>query len=211
MMNARVAVAILVLTCVPASARAQSEGWLALGVGYTHTSPKDPSAATSHDAVGIAWRFGHPRTGFGWAFGFNWFSTDVERPIGGIGTALGEMHVRPFMPGYGYTYVIGPAAITGDVIAGYAFDSFKLSPSANDAYRRSLGAGTVSADMSNAWVVKPEVNLWLDLSRTLGLNVNYGYLVARPTLTITSTLGADKRSIHADVYMFKLGLVYKIF
>ena len=107
--------------------------------------------------------------------------------------------------------MIGPAGNDpGDVIAGYAFDSFKLSPSANDAYRRSLGAGTVSADMSNAWVVKPEVNLWLDSEPH-----------ARPERELRVPGGAphaddheharrpDKRSIHADVYMFKLGLVYK--
>ena len=99
MMNARVAVAILVLTCVPASARAQSEGWLALGVGYTHTSPKDPSAATSHDAVGIAWRFGHPRTGFGWAFGFNWFehrrrASDWRHRNGAGRDARAAVHAR---------------------------------------------------------------------------------------------------------------------
>ncbi len=211
MRSLRCAVAAGALLLLPATARAQTEGWLALGGGVTYTTPADPDSATNHTGFGIAWRLGHATTGLGWAFGFNWFSTDVLRPVGSVSTTIGEMHVRPFMPGYGYTYVAGPAAITADLIAGYAFDSVKLSPTASDAYRARLGAQTVSADVSNAWVVKPELNLWLDVSRTLGLNVNYGYMVARPTLTITSTLGTDKRSVKADMYMLKMALVYKVF
>jgi hypothetical protein len=203
------ALCVLVLGARPA--HAQTEGWLALGGGYTHTSPADSDSTTPHDAVGFAWRFGHPRTGFKWAFGFNWFTTDVLIPIGGDRTTFGRMHVRPFMPGYGYTVVLGRAAITGDVIGGYAFDSFKMRATGNDAYRLRLGAEAVSTDVSNAWVVKPEINLWYDVNKVLGINVNWGYLVARPTLKITSTLGTDTRHINADQYMFKMGVVYKVF
>ncbi|MGE5244725.1 MAG: hypothetical protein ACM3SQ_10910 [Betaproteobacteria bacterium] len=204
------AVPILLLLSV-GSVRAQGTGWLALGGGVTYTTPADPDSATSHTGYGIAWRIGHGQPGFGWEFGFNWFSTDLLQPVGRLRTDLGQLHVRPFMPGYGYSYRIGPAMVTADVIGGYSLNSFRLTPAAVGAYRAQPGAGTVKADVSNAWVVKPELNLWLDLSRTLGLNVNYGYMVVRPTLAITSTSGVDERSIKADVYMLKAALVYRVF
>src|SRR5207237_1549599 len=89
-----------------------------------------PGEATAHGSsgVGLLWRFGHSSTGWGWTYGLNWFSTDLDRSIGGRDTELGELRVRPFMGGYGYTLVFGPAAVSANLLGGYAFTSFRLEP-----------------------------------------------------------------------------------
>ena len=90
-------------------------------------------------------------------------------------------------------------ALTTDVVGGYAFNSFHLDPSTIADYQRRA-ASDVHGEATNMFVVKPELTLWYDLNRRIGIKVNGGYLVARPSVTIVSTLGRDARSIRADTF-----------
>ena len=92
----------------------------------------------------------------------------------------------------------------------YALGSIGLAPRAIDAYRR-LGAQTVTADASNSFVLKPEIGVWHDINKRFGLNVNAGYMIARPDVTVTTSAGIEKRTARADQFILKAGLVYSIF
>lgn len=126
-------------------------------------------------------------------------------------TELGELRIRPFMGGYGYTYAIGRTALEANLLGGYAFTSFHLAPSAPDVYRDRLGARSLDADAHNTFVLKPEVGFWVDLSRNVGLNVSAGYMIARPKVTVRSSLGDSAQRFRADMVMLRVGAVYKIF
>jgi hypothetical protein len=101
--------------------------------------------------------------------------------------------------------------VTADVLGGYSLNNFTLAPSASDAYRDRLGALGVSVDARNALVAKPEVGVWIDVSKKVGININGGYVVARPSITVRSTLGEDTRRIRADMFVLHVGAVYSIF
>lgn len=164
-----------------------------------HASQED--AAHGQFGPGLLWRFGRGREGWGFHWGLNWYAVDIDRPIGGLMTELGELRVRPFMAGYGYTYrMTRRLNITGDVLGGYAFGSIGLVPTAIDAYRRRMGAQSISAQASNTLVLKPEIGVWYDLSKRLGLNLNAGYMIARPDVIVNSTVGTDKRTARADQF-----------
>jgi outer membrane protein W len=209
----RIGMASLLLTgAAAASASAQTEEHkFALGGDFlVRVAPAD--RAHGANDFGLIWRFGRSHTGWGWAYGLNWFSTDVDQSIGGLSTELGELRVRPFMAGYGYTHVINSrTSIQADVLGGYAFTSFQLIPSASDVYRDRLGARSVGVTAGNTFVAKPEVGVWFDVSRKVGVNVSAGYMVARPTLTVNSSLGSDQQRFQADMFMLWVGAVYKIF
>ena len=79
-----------------------------------------------------------------------------------------------------------------------------------DAYGR-VGSRSVSADASNTFVLKPEVGVWYDINKKFGFNVNAGYMIARPDVTITSSAGSDVRTARADQFILKVGLAYSIF
>ena len=96
-------------------------------------------------------------------------------------------------------------------MGGYAINSFHLGPDFNTLYRQNLGAQGVRTDVSNSFVVKPEISTWTDISRKIGLNVSVGYMVARPDVTVSSSLGNDRRRINADAFMLKVGAVYSVF
>jgi hypothetical protein len=195
---------------IPSRGWAQSEGQFAVG-GSLSARAAMGEHTDGHLGPGLLWRFGHAKTGWGWQYGLNWFSTHVDEAIGDVSTEFGELKVRPVMGGYGYTQVVGRTAITAKVIGGYAFSSISLNPGATDAFRDRLGARSVSIDAANTFVVKPEISAWYDINKKVGLNVSGGYMVARPHVTVKSSLGEDRRSVRADMFMFKVGVVYSIF
>jgi hypothetical protein len=191
------------------SAHGQTDAKFALGYQFGMRGAIDQEA---HGGMvsGLLWRFGTSDPGWGFHWGLGWYSTDIDRSIVGNSVELGELHVRPFMAGYGYTYNIGRYSITADVLGGLAVTSFSLTPVATDAYY-DVGARSLSSDVSMTPVAKPEVSVWYDISEKLGLNVNAGMMIARPNLTIRSTLGDQSMRLRADSLQIKAGLAYRIF
>ena len=213
MLRVRIGIATLLLAAVAVpGAYAQTEDHkFALGGDFMlRVVPAEQTH--SRNTWGLLWRFGPSKTGWGWAYGLNWFATDVDQSVAGLETRLGVMHVRPIMVGYGYTRVLNTrTAVHAKVLGGYAFSTFDTEPAAVDVYRDRLGAREVDVSAGNAFAVKPEVGAWFDVSRKIGVTVTAGYMIARPKITVTSSLGSDERRIHADMFMLRLGAVYKIF
>jgi hypothetical protein len=207
----------LLLTCVGVpSARAQIDSRFAVCGEVTIRTTDQASGedyARGKFEIGPLVRFGDLEPGWGLQWGFNWYALDIERPIGGSTTELGELHVRPIMAGYGYTWKFAKRnAITADLLGGFAFGSMSIAGSAVDAYRTRMGLNAVDADASNTFVLKPEIAFWHDINRKLGFNINAGYMIARPEVTITASSGVvDRRTAHADTFILNVGLVYSIF
>jgi hypothetical protein len=59
--------------------------------------------------------------------------------------------------------------------------------------------------------VRPQVSVWHDISRKIGLNVTAGYMIARPTLTVSTTMGVERQRVRADMFTVKMGLVYSVY
>lgn len=209
-----VSLALILLLSPISRAYGQSENRFAIG-GEFKVKTSDRSSqedyARGQLGPGLIWRVKHTKPGWGFHWGLNWYAVKVERPIGGTATELGELHVRPVMAGYGYTRVIRRYSITADVLGGYAIGSIGLDQPAIDAYRRTLGVPTASASASNTFVLKPEVGVWYDVNKKVGVNVNAGYMMARPDVTVVTSAGTDFRTARADQFILKIGVVYSIF
>jgi hypothetical protein len=191
--------------------QAQTDSRLAVGASITGRAASSSDSGGSAD-VGFEMRFGHTKPGWGVENSiFGWFDTDVHGTIGQSVVRLGDMRIRPIMAGYGYTWVRGRAAITGDLVGGYSFNSLKLDSSAAQEYSRRLGATGIDAEATNAFALKPEIQVWYDLNSRFGLRIEGGYLIARPSVVITSSLGEDVHHIRADTFLITVGLVYSLF
>lgn len=202
------------LTLCEAPAIAQTGNRFAIGAEFKIRVSDRASTqdfAEGQFGPGLLWRFGTSKPGWGFHWGLNWYEVDVERPIGGVPTELGELHVRPIMAGWGYTHIVRRTAIIADVLGGYAIGSAKLAPSGIEAYQSRLGAQSVTIEASNALVLKPEIAVWYDLNKKVGININAGYMFARPDIIVHTMLGADKRQARADQFILKAGVVYSIF
>ena len=213
-MSKRIHVLPIVVTLILLSvcdARGQTDSRLAVGGSITAMAAS--SADTGGSAsVGFEWRLGYATPGWGWQNSiFSWFDSGVRGSIGTGTVELGNLRVRPIMVGYGYTWVRGRAAVTADLVGGYSFNSFKLDPAAVEEYARRRGATGIDSEGTNAFAIKPEVQVWYDLNSRFGLKLNGGYLIARPSIVITSSLGEDIRPVRADTFLVTVGLVYSLF
>lgn len=202
--------ALFVLCAIPAAARAQSDGMLALGMGVTVREAPSEGAAGSVKPS-LIWRIGHGNDGWGFRWGLNWYATDLTEPVAAANTDFGRLRVRPLMVGYGYERRFGRLLVGGGVIGGYAVTAFRMTTEFNDQYRLKLSATGVRSTVSNTFVVRPEMSAWFDISRKLGLNISSGYVVARPEVTVHSSLGSDRRRIRADMFNLRIGAVYSVF
>ena len=70
---------------------------------------------------------------------------------------------------------------------------------------------SAEANASNTLVLKPEIGVWYNITRKVYLNVNAGYMFARPDVEIVTTAGIDKRKARADQFILKVGMVYSLF
>lgn len=55
------------------------------------------------------------------------------------------------------------------------------------------------------------MSLWHDVSRKVGLNVTVGYMIARPTLTVSTSMGVERQRVRADMFTVKIGVVYSVY
>lgn len=210
--QARASVLVLLATLLgPAAvAEAQRDGWIAAGGGIVTRASREPGVG---DSVGPSFliRLGRGGSGWGMRYGFDWFSTDLDRPIGGEAQSFGRLRVRPVLAGYGYSVQRGPAQVSFNIKGGYAFTSFHLRPSYSSAYGSAFSTSAIRASAANTFVVKPEISLWVDVSRKVGLNISTGYMVARPHVTLSSAAGSERRRVDADMFVFQVGAAYNIF
>ena len=206
----RVLAGVLMAWGLAVPVAAQSGGFLALGMGVTRRgAPAEGVDGTTRPSV--IWRIGHGNNGWGFRWGLNWYSADLTEEFASTTTDFGRLQVRPVMAGYGYERRFGRLLVGGGVIGGYARTRVSMTPEFDDAYRASLGARTVRTEVSNTLVVRPELSAWFDISRKVGLNLSSGYMIARPEVTVLSSLGEDRRRVRADMFNIRIGLVYSVF
>jgi hypothetical protein len=201
---------VLFVVSIATTAHAQTDGKFALGADL---GVKIPGSSEAHgsEGIGLLWRLGHGKEGFGFHWGLNWYHTDIERSVAGQNVELGELRLKPLMAGYGYTRNVGRFSVTGAILGGFAFTSMRLTPAATDVYHDGLGARSVRADSGMPLVLRPEISTWYDINKKVGLHISTGYMIARPHVTVSSTLGEDKRRVHADMVGVKVGIAYSIF
>ena len=207
----RLGLSLLVTSSLsPAEVYAQRTGKVAIGANVS-AKLAGSSHAHGHNGVGLLWRLGHGREGWGWKYGINWFSAEIDRSLGGESQEFGKLRIRPILGGYGYTHVMGNKKVSANLTGGYAFTSFSMHDSFDQAYRLTHSLGSIDTSSANTFVLKPEVSTWIDLSEKIGLNISASYMVARPQVTVISSLGRDRQRIHADMFSIKAGLVYSVF
>jgi hypothetical protein len=146
--RALVACAIAATLALAGDARAQTTNRFAVGANVNTAIAAAPDN-TSANHVGFQWRLGHSDGGWGWRFGFNWYSTNIGASVAGTPVELGELHVRPLMFGYGYTHKVRKTAMTASLLAGYAFNKFSLDDRASAVYRVATGHQPVSSGAQN--------------------------------------------------------------
>jgi hypothetical protein len=201
---------LLAATLLAANVQAQSlddaVAHVGFGVGVAHYDPTNSDGQTSQGIV-VAYRWHSFGSGWGPTFGLDWHTNNFDQTLGGLDAPLGSFRMRALLAGYGHTRRLGRFSASASVSGGYAFNHFTVG---RDAFPTFAGTGVslVGVHVDNSWVAKPDVAVWLDVLKHVGVGVSAAYLVARPEETITTALGIQQQHLKADAFELTAGVTF---
>jgi hypothetical protein len=204
--QARLAQLVLSLgfTMLAAGAEAQTASHLGLGAGVNFYRPTNTDAHHS-EGVGFVYRWHTFHSGWGPAFGFDWHRTGFTQHLGPIDAPLGTMRFRTVLVGIGHTQHLGRMNASASLSGGYAFNRLALDGRARPTFELA-GVSLVGARVRNSAAAKPEVSVWVDIAKRLGIGVSAAYFVARPDVIITTSTGSYTRRLRADALELHAGV-----
>jgi hypothetical protein len=205
-------VCLAVLLCVAAGvapAFAQKDSMLTVGVAASIYRASEDEVENPL-GVGLVARL-RRSSGVGFTVGLDWFTSNVRTDIGGVETPLASLKIRPVMAGFGYTRQYSDFSISGSLVAGYAFNSISGTGAAQDAYATRLGLPGTRFGVSNCFAARPDFSIWWELGDHWGLLTSVSYMIARPTVTTTTSAGSSSRAFNVSSPMLTLGVAYGVF
>jgi hypothetical protein len=173
------------------------------GVNFYNPSSNDGKSA---NGLAIAYRWHSFHSGWGPTFGLDFHSNDFTQPLGSITAPLGSLRMRAVLAGIGHTQRFGGRfSASGSVTAGYSFNHLSMDSGAGLAFARA-GTPLIAASVNDSAIGKPEVSLWYDVFRHIGVGVSAAYLFARPEEVITTAAGSNTRHLNANSFELTAGV-----
>jgi hypothetical protein len=199
----------LAATVLAANAHAQvsiddAVAHVGIGVGVAHYDPTSSDGHTSEGIV-VAYRWHSFHSGWGPTLGLDWHTSNFDETLGGLNAPLGSFRTRALLAGYGHTRRLGALSASASVSGGYAFNHFTVN---GDAFPTFAGSGVslVGVHVDNSWVVKPDVAVWYDILKHIGVGLSAAYLVDRPEETITTASLIQTQHLKADAFELTAGV-----
>jgi hypothetical protein len=121
----------------------------------------------------------NPRTGRKFPFSFSSYSGNLEHADNN--ERFGRFKAQQIMSGIGYQWVRGKMIYSTQVGLGYSFNKVTLDPGAPAAFNVPEPVGV---DVSNSWVVRPQVKAEYFLHRKLSLRGQLSYTYTDPEVVI---------------------------
>jgi len=157
--------------------------------------------------VGKAYGFNFglaPEQGLGFTLGFGWYTGDLTLSRVSGDREVGDLRIRPFMAGVGYTWVKGKLATGVSINAGISFNSIKLS----DQYRTFFGPGTeVRVDSSNSFAARPQLRVEYAVAKKVGVFSSAGYFFTEFDNTIETPVGRFENEWDASSFNLFVGVM----
>jgi hypothetical protein len=177
-----------------------------VGAGINFYQPRSSEADSSQGFV-FAYRWHAFHSGWGPTFGLDWHTTDFHQVVGPSDVPLGSIRMRALYGGFGYTKRLGRFTASGNVFGGYAFNSLTVDSGFGPALAARTGVSLVNVSVNDSGVVKPEVAVWYDVFRHVGVGVSAGYLYTRPEEALTTGNNVlQVRQLNADTWELAVGV-----
>jgi hypothetical protein len=206
-MSKRVLVCVVV-ACVVTATTASAQGLpnivkrAGVGGSFGGIFPFDDDVT-----VGKAYGFNFglaPEQGLGFTLGFGWYTGDLILSRVSGDREVGDLRIRPFMAGVGYTWVKGKLATGVSINAGISFNSIKLS----DQYRTFFGPGTeVRVDSSNSFAARPQLRVEYAVAKKVGVFSSAGYFFTKFDNTIETPVGRFENEWDASSFNLFVGVM----
>jgi len=177
---------------------------MGIGAGVTFNKPTN-SDGNSAQGIAFVYRWHTFHSGWGPSFGIDWHSTDFNHSFGSADAPFGTLRTRALLVGYGHTKKAGRFSASASMSGGYSFNDFSVAAAASPAFA-TAGVTLLGVSVGNSVVLKPEVAVWYDVFRHVGIGVSAAYLVTRPTETLTTATGAQVLHLRADEFELTAGV-----
>ena len=128
--------------------------------------------------LGVGFASEHQHSGRKYPFSYSTYAGDLEVPGG---SSFGRIRARQIMSGIGYNWVHGKMVYGVQMGVGYSFNNVTLDSGVSEAFGVP---GAVSVDVSNSWVLKPQVKAEYFLHRKVSLRTQLAYVVTDPDVVI---------------------------
>jgi hypothetical protein len=180
-----------------------------VGAGVNFYRPSSDDADSSQGIVIITrWRSFH--SGWGPTFGLDWHSTVFHQPVGNVvDVPMGSLRMRALLAGFGYRHPIHRFTALANMSAGYSFNHLTVDSGMGPAFART-GVSLIDVQVNNSFIAKPEVAVWYDLFKHVGVGVSAGYLFNKPDEVITTTAGQRTRQLNANSFALAAGVTFGV-
>ena len=126
---------------------------------------------------------GSKRTGIKYPFSFSGYSGDLETAEG---NDFGRFKARQILGGIGYQWVQGKMVYGAQLNIGYSFNDVTIDPTAPAVFNSQQPLGV---DVSNSWVMRPQVKAEYFLHRKVSLRTQLSYTYTDPDVVVTTSTG----------------------
>ena len=123
---------------------------------------------------------GSKRTGVKYPFSLSGYSGDLETVEG---NDFGRFKARQLLGGIGYQWVRGKLVYGGQVNVGYSLNDVEIDAAAPAVFRSQ---SPVRIDVSNSWVVRPQLKAEYFLHHKVSLRTQLSYTYTDPDVVVTT-------------------------
>jgi hypothetical protein len=140
---------------------------------------------------------GQKRNGWKYPFSFSGYRGALTSETSDV--EFGEFKAKQIMSGVGYQWVHGKMVYSAQMGLGYSFNNITLNPAAPTAF---TSGEAVRYDVSNSFVVRPQVKAEYFLHHKLSLRTQLSYTYTDPDVivhTATESLAREWRPHHVHL------------
>ena len=201
----------LILLLVPRPALAQGDfiksnlkRWIEKTGVYvsasSRTSLDDEVKMGRSYGIGLGFASEHQRSGRKYPFSFSSYNADLETAGG---NDFGRIRARQIMSGIGYSWVHGKMVYGAQMGVGYSFNHVTLDPGVAVAFGVPE---PVSVDVSNSFVLRPQVKAEYFLFPKLSLRLQGSYTYTDPDVVIHTVVQDFVHDWHTNHWQVSLGV-----
>jgi hypothetical protein len=179
-----------------------------LGAAITFYNPSS-SDGKSSEGISLAYRWHTFHSGWGPTFGIDWHTTDFNQPLGSVDAPLGSLRMRALLAGFGHTRRMGRFSASASMSGGYSFNDFSVDAGAGPAFA-STGISLRGVQVNNSWVAMPQVAVWYDVFKHVGVGISAAYFVTRPQEVMATAGGSEVGHLNANALELSAGLTFGV-
>jgi hypothetical protein len=179
-----------------------------VGAGINFYRPTNSDLKRS-DGLTIAYRWHSFHSGWGPTFGLDWHSSDLHQTLGSIDAPIGSLRMRALLVGVGHTKRLGRFAVSASLSGGYSFNHLTVDSGTTPAFTNA-GISLLGVRVNDSAMGKPDVGVWYDIGKHIGVGVSAAYQLNRPQEILTTATGSTTRNINANTFVLTTGLVFGV-